>query len=162
MKLDAIASPYRVVKTVKADKKDIFRFYKSQQYRANLIGQDQCYIVKIDQLIIASPIVSAGQEEGKLWLLHGLVVDKAQRGKNIASLIIQAIISDENKKKNVKYNNIICFADKVLKAFYLSNHFMSYNTDDDLAQLPIEFKQRLIRYRKKQKDLQCFLYCAND
>jgi len=162
MNPDAPFSPYTVIKAVKTDKKDILRFYKNQQYAASFIGHDQCYIVKMDQCIIASVIISAGQEPGSFWLLHGLVTNKAQRGKNIASLMLHAIISDKNERKQARYKNIICFADEALQTFYLSNHFIHYNTRDDIAQLPIEFKQRLIRYREKQKNLHCFRCSVND
>ncbi|MBA6222658.1 MULTISPECIES: GNAT family N-acetyltransferase [unclassified Colwellia] len=162
MNPDAPFSPYTVIKAVKTDKKDILRFYKNQQYAASFIGHDQCYIVKMDKLIIASVIISAGQEPGSFWLLHGLVTDKAQRGKNIASLMLHAIISDKNERKKARYKNIICFADEALQTFYLSNHFIHYNTRDDIAQLPIEFKQRLIRYRERQKNLHCFRCSVND
>jgi hypothetical protein len=161
MSPDTPYSPYTVIKAVKTDKKDILRFYKSQQYAASFIGHDQCYIVKIDQRIIASVIISAGQEPGNFWLLHGLVTDKTQRGKNIASFIIHNIISDKNERKQIRYKNIICFADEVLQTFYLSNHFIHYNTCDDIAQLPLEFQQRLIRYREKQKNLHCFRCSVN-
>jgi hypothetical protein len=162
MNSDAPFSLYRVVKAVKTDKKDILRFYKNQQYAASFIGHDQCYIVKIDQCIIASVIISAGQNPGNFWLLHGLVTDKAQRGKNIASFILHAIVSDKNERKQARYKNIICFADKALKAFYSSNHFILYNTSEDIAQLPVEFKQRLIRYRERNKYLHCFRCSVND
>lgn len=162
MNSDAPFSPYTVIKAIKTDKKDILRFYKNQQYAASFIGHDQCYIVKIDQCIIASVIISAGQDPGDFWLLHGLVTDKAQRGKNIASLILHALISEKNEQKKARYKNIICFADKALKAFYSSNHFILYNACDDIAQLPEEFKQRLIRYREKQKYLHCFRCSVND
>lgn len=156
MNLDTFPSSYKVIKALKTDKKDIFRFYKNQQYAASFIGQDQCYMVKVDQLIIASAIVSGGQEVDKFWLLHGLVTDKDQRSKNIASLILHTIISDENEQKKARYENLICFADKELQEFYLSNHFISYNTCDEVDRLPVEFKQRLIRYQEKQKNLHCF------
>ncbi|TWX63988.1 GNAT family N-acetyltransferase [Colwellia sp. C1TZA3] len=156
MNLDTFPSSYKVIKALKTDKKDIFRFYKNQQYAASFIGQDQCYMVKVDQLIIASAIVSGGQEADKFWLLHGLVTDKDQRSKNIASLILHTIISDKNEQKQAKYENLICFADKELQTFYLSNHFISYNTCDEVDQLPVEFKQRMIRYQEKQKNLHCF------
>ncbi|MFT7431628.1 MAG: hypothetical protein ACI971_002094 [Colwellia sp.] len=155
-------SPYAVIKAVKTDKKDILRFYKSQQYAASFIGHDQCYIVKVDQCIVASVIISAGQNPRNCWLLHGLVIDKAQRGKNIASLILHTIVSDKNKREKARYKNIICFADVALKAFYSLNHFILYNTCDDIARLPVEFKQRLIRYREKQKYLHCFRCNVND
>jgi hypothetical protein len=162
MNSNAPYSPYTVIKAVKTDKKDILRFYKNQQYAASFIGHDQCYIVKIDQCIIASVIISAGQEPSNFWLLHGLVTDKTQRGKNIASLIIHTIISDKNERQQARYKHLICFADKALQAFYLSNHFTLYNTCDDIAQLPLEFKQRLIRYRERKKDLHCFRCSVND
>jgi GNAT superfamily N-acetyltransferase len=158
----ALFLPYTVIKAVKTDKKDILRFYKNQQYTASFIGHDQCYIVKINQFIIASVIISAGREPGDFWLLHGLVTDKAQRGKNIASLMLHAIISDKNERKQARYKHLICFANEALQKFYLSNHFIRYNTDDEIAQLPVEFKQRLIRYREKQKNLHCFRCSVND
>ena len=154
-------SLYTVVKSTKLDKKDIMRFYKTQRYSASYIGQDQCYLVKCDNFIIASAIVSAGQGNGDFWLLHGLVVDIQQRGKSIASLILQTIIAEVKESKQVKFAQIICFADHALRPLYQSNQFISYNTSKNLAQLPLEFKQRLLGYREKQQSLHCFIYRAN-
>jgi N-acetylglutamate synthase-like GNAT family acetyltransferase len=162
MNIETSSSPYNVVKATKSDKKDIMRFYKTQHYSASYIGQDQCYLVKRDHCIIACAIVSAGQESGDVWLLHGLVTDKDQRGKNIASLIVKTIINDENELKKVRYGKIICFADSALQAFYKKNHFINHNTSDKLALLPEEFSRRLTRYREKQQSLHCFLYNANE
>ncbi len=160
MNIDNNDSAYKVVKATKADKKAIKRFYKTQHYSASCIGQDHCYLVKSQGTIIASAIISAGQENGNFWLLHGLVTDRAYRGKNIASSIIRTIITEGNGTKEKRYSKIICFAGTELQPFYLANEFISYNDINELNQLPLEFKQRLARYQEKQKNLQCFLYQA--
>ena len=162
MELDGKSLPYTVLKALKTDKKNIMRFYKTQQYAASFIGQDHCYIVKIGNQVIASAIISAGQESGDFWLLHGLVIAKIQRGNNIASLIIQAIINDKNELAKSRYEKIICFADKKLQWLYKSNNFINYNTHDEIDKLPKEFKQRLTRYRKKQQNLQCYFYSKSN
>lgn len=162
MNLDTNSAPHSFVKAAKTDKKDIMRFYKTQRYAASFIGQDQCYLVKHNSLIIASAIVSAGQEAGEFWLLHGLVTNKALRGKNIASLILQKIISVKNEQAQARYEKIICFADKSLQQFYQINHFVSFNTSNNIAQLPVEFRQRFVRYQEKNQDLYCFIYSENN
>ncbi|MGB1261727.1 MAG: GNAT family N-acetyltransferase [Cognaticolwellia sp.] len=151
-----------VSKATKVDKKAIMRFYKAQHYTASYIGQDHGYIVKCGEDIIASAIISAGQEKGSYWLLHGLVTDMAHRGNGIASLILQAIFSEKNPLSQAKFTKIICFAEPKLQPLYLSNHFITYNTENEIAQLPHEFKQRFKRYREKHKSLTCFLYCATN
>ena len=155
------SSKYTVIKTTKADKKAIMRFYKEQRYPASYIGQDNGYIVKSNNAIIASAIVSAGQECGQFWLLHALVTDRSFRRKNIASSILQTIISEKNSLAQTSFEKIICFADIELQAFYLSNQFISYSIISDITQLPLEFKRRFKRYQEKQRNLHCFLYNAN-
>ena len=154
MKLES--SPYKVVEALKSDKKDIMRFYKSQQYSASFIGHDHCYIVKFDNKIVASVILSAGQACGDYWLLHGLVIDKVMRGKKIASVILQAIINSEHLGS--KFKKIICFADVALQGLYNKNLFVTYNSNDEIETLPQELKQRLKRYQSKQPNLHCYLY----
>ena len=166
---------YAVEKAAKTDKKDIMRFYKAQRYAASYIGQDQCYFIKGNNEIIACAMVSAGQENGELWLLHALVTEKAYRGKGLASLLLRFIMAeskvelqqvapgntvDKNEPSLPRYSKIICFADKVLQPLYLSNKFINYNAVEDIAQLPNEFQQRLSRYREKQSNLCCYLYNA--
>ncbi len=163
-------SSYQVVKATKVDKKDILRFYKSQRYAARYIGQDHCYFIKINDAIIACAMISAGQENGQFWLLHALVIDKQYRGNGLARKLIQTLISQQEKSKRstsimleselATYPNIVCFADTQLKPFYISNGFILHNTCEDIQQLPIEFRQRLLRYQEKHNDLCCFLHCS--
>ena len=154
MKLES--SPYKVVEALKSDKKDIMRFYKSQQYSARFIGKDHCYIVKLNNKIVASVILSAGQVCGDYWLLHGLVIDKVMRGKKIASVILQAIINSEHLGD--KFKKIICFADVALQGLYKKNLFVTYNSTAEIKTLPQELKQRFKRYQSKQPNLHCYLY----
>ncbi|ASP47383.1 GNAT family N-acetyltransferase [Cognaticolwellia beringensis] len=161
MNITVHKSKYTVEKATKADKKELLRFYKTQRYSARFIGQDHCYIVKINNHIIASAMISGGQVSDNFWLLHALVTVKAEQGKSIASLILQTIINDEHENENARYENIICFIDSELQQFYIKNNFSKYNTKDEIASLPVEFKQRLIRYREKQHNLHCYLYSHN-
>jgi len=158
MNLEANVSQYKVIKAKKTDKKDIMRFYKSQRYTASYIGHDQCYIVRHDNFIIASAIVSSGKAVGDIWLLHGLVINETLRGNNIASLILQKIVSRKNEQAHVMYEEIICFADISLQFFYQKNNFISFDTNNDLAKLPFELQQRFMSYRAKNKKLCCFIY----
>ena len=154
---------YQVTKAIKADKKNINRFYKAQRYAASFIGQDQSYFIKHNQNIIACVIISAGQENGQFWLLHALVIDPKHRGNGIASLLLRTVIAEQviqNDKPVVRYGKIICFADQALQALYLSNKFVSYNTAKDITQLPDEFHHRFLRYRISQNNLCCYLYSA--
>jgi GNAT superfamily N-acetyltransferase len=165
---------YTVIKAIKADKKDIMRFYKAQHYAASYIGQDQCYFIKVDEKIIACAIVSAGQGNGEFWLLHALVTDQQHRGKGIASLLLNSIKAEKKPvdiamlanntviKSEIillAYAKVICFADQKLQRLYVSNQFIVYNSTTDISQLPNEFQQRLSRYREKQKRLCCYIFC---
>ncbi|UUO22508.1 GNAT family N-acetyltransferase [Colwellia sp. M166] len=157
-------STYLVIKAKKSDKKDIQRFYKTQRYAAGFIGHDHAYFIKHNTEIIACVIISAGQESGLFWLLHGLVIDSEHRGSGIASLLLRTVIAEQvfkEENKQVRYDNIICFADQALATLYLSNKFVSHNTAKDIAQLPDEFRQRFLRYRENHKNLCCYFYNAN-
>lgn len=160
MKTATTASGYTIIKAEKYEKRTIMHFYKSQQYNASYIGQDHCYIVKSADSIIASAIISAGQENDNHWLLHALVTEKGHRNKRIASDILQVIFSEKNSDLQLSYPNIICFADKSLENFYLANKFNHYSSTEDIAQLPDEFRQRLLSYQEKKQNLQCFIYQA--
>ena len=46
----------------KADKKSILRFYKDNHYSARFIGYDSCYLIKENDNIIASVIISLANE----------------------------------------------------------------------------------------------------
>lgn len=151
-----------VVKASKADKKDILRFYKAQYYSAAFIGYDQTYLIKINNNIIASAIVSAGKEPSEYWLLHALVTDKNFQGKGFASKILQLILTEKNQDNTNKYKKLICYAEDELASFYLANQFQIFNSESDIATLPEEFRQRLESYQKKQPTLSCFCRFAND
>lgn len=163
--------PYIVYKAEKTDKKDIMRFYKSQRYSARYIGQDQGYFIKINDNIIACVIVSGGRECSQFWLLHALVIRPTYRKKGIASLLLRTILTEnsssairaieQSKAKVASYANIICFAAPNLQALYVSNQFVHYNSPDDIAQLPNEFRSRFTRYQEKHPSLCCYCYSAS-
>lgn len=144
------------VKASKVDKKDILRFYKAQHYPAAFIGHDQAYLLKTNNNIIASAIVSAGKALSDYWLLHALVTDKTCRGKGYASKLLQIILTEKTQENTIRYNKLICFAEDNLASFYLANQFKTFNADTDIATLPKEFQQRLKSYQKKQPTLSCF------
>lgn len=167
MNVDANNPSYKVIKATKNDKKDILRFYKTQRYPARYIGRDQCYFIKTDNLIIACAMISAGQEDGHYWLLHALATNISYRQQGLASLLLQAIMSEKKNTTNPQpinnlhlatYPNIICFADAKLQPFYLANGFIPYHTSNNIQQLPLEFQLRLLRYQEKQPSLCCYLY----
>lgn len=153
---EKLESSYTIVKALKSDKKDILRFYKLQQYSARFIGQDHCYIIKDDNKVIASVLISAGQQGSKFWLLHALVVEKPMHGNKLASLLIQAVI--KHNFHNEGLSKIICFADVKLQQLYLKNNFIKYNEIHQIAKLPDEFQQRLARYQTKNKNLACYFF----
>ena len=157
-------STYLVIKAKKSDKKDIQRFYKAQRYAAGFIGHDHAYFIKHNTKIIACVIISAGQESGLFWLLHGLVIDSEHRGSGIASILLRAVIAERLCKEETtqaRYDNIICFTDQALATLYLSNKFVSHNTAKNIAQLPDEFRHRFLRYKENHKSLCCYLYSVN-
>lgn len=51
-----------VIVAKKNDKKSILRFYKENHYPARFIGFDHCYLIKVDDNIIASVIISQGNK----------------------------------------------------------------------------------------------------
>lgn len=158
MNLDLSAFLPKVVKAIKADKKAIFRFYKTQHYPAKFIGQDTTFVLKMDNEIIGSAIISAGRGTCAYWLLHGLVIDNAHRGKGLASHLLQSVLKENHKTK--QFPKLICFAEQKLMPFYLTNQFQEFNSTSNIESLPVEFQQRFKNYQQKKPTLCCFAYFA--
>lgn len=139
----------------KSDKKDILRFYKSQHYSAKFIGQDNSYFIKENNNIFACLILSNGKNNNEMALLHALVVDKAYHRQGYASLLLKNAVTSYREKYN--YMPVVCFADSVLTPFYLMNGFSLFDFEKLSGELPLEFKQRFLSYKKKQHTLCCFI-----
>jgi len=138
----------------KTDKKSILRFYKSQHYSARFIGLDYCYLVKKDEKIIASVMVSQITTDNSQYFLHALVVDKNHQKQGIATKLVNHV--------NQTHQPVVCFAQPELSRFYhqckmpeLAIHLLTSQLNEHLS---LRFQQ----YQKKQSDLKVFISLGKD
>ena len=80
-----------IVRADKTDKKAIQGFYKQQHYSAGFIGYDRTYLIKQQQQIIASVILSRITVDNPHELLHALVVDKVFQHQGLASRLLRYV-----------------------------------------------------------------------
>lgn len=125
----------------KTDKKDILRFYKQQHYSARFLGFDHCYVIKSNQQIIASVIVSMITQNNNQAFLHALVVDTNYRHQHLASMLLQHCIR--------QHLELVCFAQLSLAPLYINNGFVQAKINS----LTPELQQRYQRYLAKNSDL---------
>ncbi len=160
-----------VILAKKADKKSILRFYKDNHYPARFIGFDHCYLIKMDDNIIASVIISQGNKSQQVsptsggssnnsylnlspnkppYLLHALLVAPNYRRLGFAEhLLAHAIIN---------HQPLVCFAHESLRGLYLNNGF-TYIADNLLNQyLTPDLINRLQQYSKNKPDLKAFIH----
>lgn len=140
---------YRIA--LKADKKDIARFYKQQHYSASNKGFDVCVLAINNNAIIGIAIVSLIQKEAVQGLLHGVVVDKQFWRLGIASELIKQV----GKLAVSTYENtqhIVCFIEPPLAKLYKGLAFMPFLADE----LEIELFNRFNRYRQYQGNLKIY------
>jgi len=129
----------------KAQKKDIQRFYKLNNYPASFIGYDHTYILAIEQKIIGAVIISYQSENNHYALLHGLLIAPGYRNEGYANLLIKKVMSE--------HNHIVCFAERDLEALYISNGF----NEEISNKLPNYLIKRYESYVKKSKALAIFI-----
>ena len=162
---------YSVIVAKKADKKSILRFYKANHYPARFIGFDHCYLIKVDDNIIASVIISQGNNSQQLnptsenvsnsshldlcqnkpaYFLHALLVAPNYRGLGYAEhLLAHAIMI---------HQPLVCFAQESLRRFYLNNGF-TYIADNLLSQcLSHDLYNRFQQYSKTKAELKAFVH----
>lgn len=120
----------------KSDKKAIQRFYKQQRYSARFLGDDVTYLVRDNQDIIASVIISFKDSHP---FLHALVVDNNHRGQGIAQSLLA--------KAAEQHPKLYCFCEEELVSFYQKQRFAVIEG----SLLPDDLRQRYLAYRKKHK-----------
>ncbi|XPF94584.1 GNAT family N-acetyltransferase [Colwellia sp. RE-S-Sl-9] len=136
---------FEINKATKQDKKDIKRFYKDNNYSASFMGYDHTYIIKMDNVIIGSVILSYITNSSQYGLLHALLITPLYREKGYAKLLIETL--------QWEHNHIICFADKKLYRLYKDIGFK----ESESLEIPSHFIDRYNCYLKKNNDLKVFL-----
>lgn len=134
---------YLIRVATKQDKKAIQRFYKSQNYNANFMGNDLCWLMTSEEHIIGVVIISLLAPDTP-YFLHGLVTSNKHHNQGIASALISAAVHE--------VDNIICFANEELAGFYLKKQF----TEIEPKLLSEELYGRYYTYQKKNKNLKAF------
>ena len=136
---------------IKADKKYLLRFYKSQRYYARFMGGDTSYFIKstINDDIIASVIISKIKSDNHQWFLHAVVVDHRYQKKGLATALVNYVVT--------LHSPFVCFAKKNLSSLYLQAGMKVINTEHIDEKLSIELASRYYLYIKKQKDLTIFI-----
>ena len=141
---------YQIIKAEKADKKDIKRFYRQQNYSAGFLGLDHCYLVRFQQKIIAAVIVSQIKPENDQHFLHALMVDGQHRQKHLASALLHHTIKH--------HQPLVCFSGSSLATLYTQMGFKLAKPCDLTQTLNLRFQA----YCKKINDLLIFIHQAND
>lgn len=160
-----------VIIAKKTDKKSILRFYKENHYSARFIGFDRCYLIKVDENIIASVIISQGNKLQQVdpstehdsnnsylnfppnktpYLLHALLVAPSYRRLGYAEHLLSHAI--------INHQPLICFAQESLRELYLNNGFI--HIEDNLFSqcLPADFYSRFQQYSKNKPELRAFVH----
>ena len=137
-----------ITTAIKTDKKSLMRFYKQQHYSAGLLGFDNVYIVKHEDVIIAAVILSALEKDNPQLFLHGLVVDKNFLLRGLASELLQYALGIHSTK------SIVCFAGDELCRFYQKNGFVLSNKKQLLPLL----LTRYLQYKKTNNEFLVFKY----
>lgn len=148
---------YQIGLAKKSDKKSILRFYKTNHYSARFIGFDNCYLIKNNEEIIASVIISRCDVDRESivnlanksqYFLHALVVAPAYRGAGLASMLIQSVLP--------RYHPLVCFAQDSLSTLYLKQGFSALeSTHIKQVLLPALFN-RYCQYLSKESSLTVF------
>jgi len=135
-----------ITTAIKTDKKSLMRFYKQQHYSAGLLGFDNVYIIKCEEVIIAAVIVSALEQDNPQLFLHGLVVDDKFRQQGLAGRLLKHIRSIHSSQP------VICFASVELSEFYHKNGFKL----SQVKQLFPPLLSRYLQYKKTNNELLVF------
>jgi GNAT superfamily N-acetyltransferase len=143
----------------KSDKKDILRFYKANNYSARFIGFDKCYLIKKNQVIIASVIVSkarldqqesAERNSKSQYFLHALVVAPTYQKQGLATQLV--------KHSLTLHSSLVCFSDASLAPLYLKQGFKALSDSLVKNNLTIELFKRFQQYSKHQSGLKVFFH----
>lgn len=142
---------------LKSNKKALLRFYKTEHYSARLIGRDKWYFISDKDLIIAAVIVSQIGQAKTQYFLHGLVTSAAHKNQGLASQLIAHV--------QLLNQNIVCFADNSMSAFYLTKRFIKIPKQTINTVLVKELSLRFSRYKIRKPELHVFIYqdnCTDD
>ncbi|NQZ23015.1 MAG: GNAT family N-acetyltransferase [Colwellia sp.] len=135
-----------ITTAIKSDKKSLMRFYKQQHYSAGLLGFDNIYIIKHEDVIIAAVILSALEKDNPQLFLHGLVVDNKFHHQGLASELLQYAQGIHSSQ------SIVCFANNDLCELYQKNGFELSNEKRLLTPLLL----RYLQYKKTNNKLLVF------
>jgi len=135
-----------ITTAIKTDKKSLMRFYKQQHYSAGLLGFDNVYVIKHEEVIIAAVIVSALEKDNPQLFLHALVVDDKFRQQGLASKLLKHIRSIHSSQE------VICFASIELSKFYQKSGFELCQE----KQLCPPLLSRYLQYKKTNNELLVF------
>ena len=136
---------------IKADKKSLLRFYKSQRYCASFMGGDKSYFIKSTTTddIIASVIISKIRPDHHQWFLHAVVVVHRYQKQGLATALIKYVAT--------LYSPLVCFAKANLSNLYQQAGMKIINPEHINEQLSTELASRYYLYIKKQKYLTVFI-----
>jgi GNAT superfamily N-acetyltransferase len=156
---NSILSMLTIALANKSDKKDILRFYKVNNYSARFIGFDKCYLIKKNQVIIASVIVSkarldqqesAERNSKSQYFLHALVVAPTYQKQGLATQLV--------KHSLTLHSSLVCFSDASLAPLYLKQGFKALSDSLVKNNLTIELFKRFQQYSKHQSGLKVFFH----
>ncbi|REL29277.1 GNAT family N-acetyltransferase [Thalassotalea euphylliae] len=150
-----------------ANKNDVKRFYRNQNYSAKFKGYDQAFVASenssaespsylhnnLSNNIIGSVIISQLRQGNKQALLHGLVVSQSYRGKGLGKKLTKHAL----KHCSLEVDHIICFAEPHLTQFYVSCGFSLVDKNSITANLSPELAARFTSYQKYQASLAIFI-----
>jgi hypothetical protein len=136
---------------IKADKKSLLLFYKSQRYSAKFMGGDTSYFIKnlTTDNIIASVIISKISPDHQQCFLHALVVDHHYQKQGLATALLKYVVP--------LHLPLVSFAKKNLSHLYQHAGMTLINTEQIDEKLSNELATRYYLYLKKQKNLTAFI-----
>ena len=148
----------------KSDKKSVLRFYKNNQYSARFIGLDTCYIIKDNDNIIASVIISKMPSFSNLtqnlpvplsttsisqYFLHALLVSINYRGQGLAKSIIMHALA--------LHQPLVCFAPEPLSPLYLTSGLTMIEGSSIESSIDAMLHTRFKRYSRDKPNLRVFM-----
>lgn len=173
----------------RSDKKSILRFYKENNYSARFIGFDSCYLIKAQDKIIASVIISKGnvQQEsppaansGEQSAVSSTITSKAPVMNSNTHLensitqqyLLHALFVAPHYRKQghaeallehaLNYHQkLVCFAKPSLAKLYLNNGFTILKDNLIEPSLPPELFIRFQQYAKHKPGLKVFIHQQN-
>ena len=171
----------------KADKKSILRFYKDNHYSARFIGYDSCYLIKENDNIIASVIISLANEWQQIKpaaedilpeFYQYLSQDKPDVNSHVKHLqnkpqyLLHALLVAPDYRKLgyaehlVKYTiahhqPLVCFAQASLSRLYLKSGFTLIADYLLSKRLNPALLNRFQQYSKHKPELKAFINQKN-